>query len=108
LRTTVQLTSACQAFDVGSGATDTGVNGTWSIGNGTLTFNIANFFALQGVPTTALTLAWAMSCANDVILGEVQFPSGGNNDVPLPAGLVLLLSGLAGMGALGRSRKKQA
>jgi hypothetical protein len=95
---------ADQAIDR-TGGVDTGVYGNWTIGSGSVSFNISNFFGLAGVPSTALTLAWAMSCANDVILGVVELPKN-TNDVPLPAGVLLLLSGLAGMGALGRSRKK--
>ncbi len=94
-----------QAVDRKDGAgSDTLVNGTWAVGTGTVTYNITDFFGLAGVPTS-LTLAWAMSCANDVVLANASFGQGGNEDVPLPAGVVLLLSGLAGMGALGRRRK---
>lgn len=101
-----------QAVDiVGSGPnapTDTGVNGTWTIGVGTITFNISNFFALSGIPTTGLTLAWAMTCANDIILAQVAIPGNDIPQVPLPAGLLLLLSGLTGLGFMGRFRVRKS
>ena len=90
-----------------------GLSGTWSTSAGNVTFNIANFFAPgglgvgKGIYSTGLTLAWAMTCANDVIFekvalgSEVPVP-----DVPLPAGLVLFLSGLVGLGSLGRMKEK--
>ncbi|MEO9827681.1 MAG: hypothetical protein ABJF50_25065 [Paracoccaceae bacterium] len=59
------------------------------------------------VRTTDFVFAWAMSCANDVWLDIVTIP-GGANPVPLPGGLILLLSGLLGVGWLGRARAKLA
>ena len=89
-------------------AADTGINGTWEIGVGTITFNISNFFTLAGLPSTGLTLAWAMTCANDIILAQVVIPGGNTPEVPLPAGLLLLLSGLTGLGFLGRLKSRRA
>jgi len=96
-----------QAVDVNGFAVDSGVDGTWSIGGGQITFTIKNFFNIATIQTwSGLTLAWAMSCANDVVLGVVQFPGGNIPDVPVPASMLLLFSGLAGLGFLGRRRMK--
>jgi len=99
-----------QAVDIKDGAktptADTDVNGKWTIGVGTITFNISNFFALNGIPSTGLTLAWAMTCANDIILAQVVIPGGNTPQVPLPAGLLLLLSGLTGFGVLSRRKTR--
>ena len=106
-----------QAVDVNHAkATDTGVDGTWSIttnssGPGQISFNITNFFSLSTLPAiykTSMTLAWAMSCSNDIILASVRVPKDSTPGVPVPAGAVLLLSGLAGLGAMGRMRKAKA
>lgn len=100
-----------QAVDIVSSGlkapTDTGVNGTWTIGVGKVIFNISNFFALNGIPSTGLTLAWAMTCANDIILVKALIPGGNTPEVPVPAGLILLLSGLTGIGFLGRFKVKK-
>jgi hypothetical protein len=101
-----------QAVD-SSGGQDTGINGTWSISAGSITFNISNFFATNiGIDTTSLILAWTMSCGNDVIIADgLDFGrpgSGQSSDVPLPAAAWFLLSGLAGMGYLKRRQSKQA
>jgi hypothetical protein len=96
-----------QAIDRAGGAA-TGVIGQWRVTAGTVTFEIKDFFALSGLPAiynTSLTLAWTMSCANDVILGVVEIPKN-SIETPLPAGAALLVSGLLGLGALGRRNKK--
>ena len=57
---------------------------------------------------TGLTLGWGMTCTNDYILAKVYFTSNGipTNEVPIPAGLILLFSGLLGLGFLGRFKAK--
>lgn len=101
-----------QAVDVltagENAAASTGVTGTWSVGAGNVTFNIADFFSLNGLPAiyqTSLTLAWTMSCANDVILNVVTLDKDSIPDAPIPAGAALLISGLMGLGVLGRKKK---
>jgi hypothetical protein len=87
-----------------SGGTATSTIGTWSVGAGTVTYNIADFFAISGMPTS-LTLAWAMSCANDIILTTLNLPGDEVPTVPLPAGVLLLGTALSGLGFMGRRKK---
>jgi len=104
---------ADQAVRPNSNAQSVGT-GSWTLSgaNKYVEFVIDDFFATTGSPIDTATqngfvFAWAMSCANDVIMGIV--PAGSfANPVPLPAGFILLLSGLLGVGWLGRSRGKQA
>lgn len=103
---------AGQAVDVIKTA-KTGVGlGDWAQETGKITFNIYNFFAAGGLGAsgglyaTGVTLAWAMTCANDVILARVPISGGSTGEVPLPAGVILLFSGLLGLGFLGRLKAK--
>ena len=96
---------ANQAVGYNQGAQATLASGRWQVGVGTVTFTIQDFFTSVAVPSS-LTLAWAMSCANDVILAQVPLSSIPN--VPLPAGGLLLLTGLLGVGFLGRLKTKKA
>ncbi len=89
--------------------------GTWSTTAGSVTFNIADFFlastlgAVGGMYNTGLIIGWGMTCANDYILAEVVFRRDNiPTDVPLPAGLLLFVSALAGIGVAGRFRKPAA
>jgi len=96
--------------------TATGITGTWQVGVGTVTFNLANFFdpgnfgtdGIDPIYKTAFTLAWAMTCANDVILVNVVIPRDSIVVTPVPAGLLLFFSGLTGLGFLGRFRSRTA
>jgi hypothetical protein len=54
-------------------ATALGNTATWETGPGTLTFDIANIFGPDLVDDL-FTLAWEMTCANDVILATVDTP----------------------------------
>ena len=58
-------------------------------------------------PSDRLTIGWAMTCANDTIINEVLLEELVTTDVPLPGGLPLFLSGLVGLGFLGRYRAKK-
>ena len=82
---------------------------------GLFSFKIADFFAPENALTAAggiyefgATIAWTMLCGNDVVLAQFAWDPGGVGEVPLPAGLILFLSGLLGMGFLGRLKAKRA
>lgn len=113
-----------QAFDVNQNARPVvPVTGTWALGQvtadnpapygnqvGTLTYTITNFFTYALPPAnlidTALVLAWTMTCGNDVMLLVTDIP-GRVGETPIPAGLVLLMTGLVGLAGLGRVRSRQ-
>ncbi len=75
-----------------------GTSETWTIGAGTITFDIID----NGFLGNDFALSWAMTCGNDVIQGQVSLPQ-----VPEPPSWSLLLAGLALAGgmALRRARK---
>src|ERR1039458_8413889 len=85
-----------------------GVSATWSIGSGTLTFEIINAFALLA---DNFTFAWAETCANDIILGSTTLTSssggGTQSATPLPAALPLFATGLGALGLLARRKKRK-
>ena len=85
-----------------------GVSATWSIGSGTLTFEIINAFALL---SDNFTFAWAETCANDVILASTTLTSssggGTQSATPLPAALPLFATGLGALGLLARRKKRK-
>jgi hypothetical protein len=85
-----------------------GVSATWSIGSGTLTFEIINAFALLA---DNFTFAWAETCANDIILASTTLTSssggGTQSATPLPAALPLFATGLGALGLLGWRRKRK-
>ena len=91
-------------------ATVVGTSATWSVDAlaHTITYTIVD----NGLFGTSFALAWAMTCANDVIQGQVMdLPPGGPgpNPTPLPAALPLFASGLGALGLLGwRRRQKNA
>lgn len=90
-------------FYTGAGPSITG--GGWTLGGGLLTFTITNgatIFAGQ-----SLFLAWAMTCANDVIYGAFVIPPSITEEVPLPAGFILMGSLLLGAGGVARWRRRR-
>jgi hypothetical protein len=78
-----------------------GYNSSDMTKTGTITFHILDNGFLSG----ALSILWAMSCANDVIAGPVG-GFGSDNPVPLPPALILFLSALGGMVVLARRRRQ--
>lgn len=69
---------------------------------GTMTWSFGDDIDLTGI--YALTLGFAVHCANDVIFETVDLPHGQSNVVPVPASLWLLGTGVLGMITL---RRKQ-
>jgi hypothetical protein len=55
-------------------------------------------------------LSWAMTCANDIIQGMVEFPGdpGEITDAPLPAALPLLAVALVAIGGLSRWKRRRS
>jgi hypothetical protein len=68
--------------------------GTWTVGAGQLTFSIDD----NGLLGNQFALSWAMTCANDVIQGQVSL-------VPEPATWALMLSGFGLIGFAARRRR---
>ncbi len=100
-----------QVYDRKPGAgTDTGIKGTWSIAKGpaigAVTFKILDIFSLAGIDSTSLILSWTMSCGNDVVIGSaLNLGNGSTASTPIPAGALLLFSGLGALGFSSRRRK---
>lgn len=69
-------------------------NGTWAIGNGTITFTIVDY----GLLGDSFALSWGMDCGNDVIQGQV-------NAVPEASTWAMLMLGFAGMAGYGYRRR---
>jgi hypothetical protein len=67
--------------------------GNWSVGNGTLTFDIND----AGLLGNAFALSWAMTCGNDVIQGQVS-------GVPEPSTWAMMILGFAGVGFMAYRR----
>jgi hypothetical protein len=79
---------------------------TFTVGNGYLDYTIVD----NGLLGDAFYLSWAMTCANDVIQGQVLL---GGNDLtgttPLPGALPMFSAGLGAMGMLSwRKKRKKA
>ena len=82
-------------------------SGSWTVHSSlhTISFSILD----NGLLGDDFILAWTMTCANDVILGEVQLPTGGGGqfETPLPGAFPLFVGGLGLFGFLTRGRKKK-
>ena len=95
-----------------SSATDVGDAKYTISDNSYIEIVISGFYGTGGLAETQnlvsndgfMIFGWAMSCANDVILGTVAVPGLTTTIIPLPSGILLLLSGLLGIGFLGRYR----
>lgn len=83
-------------FTPGSGPV-AGTSETWTVGSGTITFDIVD----DGLLGDDFAFAWAMTCGNDVIQGEAWLP-----DVPEPPTWSLLLAGMLLVGGIGWHRRR--
>jgi hypothetical protein len=82
---------------------------TWAVNAllNTITFTIVDPTNIFG---NSFALAWAMTCANDVIQGQVTLSPGHGESfspTPLPAAFPLFAGGLGMIALLSRKRKKQ-
>jgi hypothetical protein len=78
----------------------------WSIGSGTVTFDITDNHLLGN----DFAFSWAMTCANDVIQGQVDLGTTGGSvgGVPEPSTWALILAGFAALGFAGHRRARAA
>lgn len=76
---------------------------SWTIGSGTITFDINDNHLLGD----DFALSWAITCGNDVIQGQVDLPAsaGGGPAAPEPATWAMMLLGFAGVGFMAYRRK---
>lgn len=72
-------------------------SGNWSIGTGTITYDIVDNGLLGG----AFALSWAMDCGNDVIAGQVS-------GVPEPFTWAMIILGFAGIGRMAYQRSRRS
>ena len=83
-------------------------SGTWAIGVGTITFDIAD----NGFLGSDFALSWAMTCANDVIQGQVNGVAMQLGPqvaaVPEPSTWAMMILGFAGVGFMAYRRRNQA
>jgi hypothetical protein len=76
-----------QAVQFAPGSVDPIASDSWSIGPGTITFQVTD----NHLPGDDFALAWAITCGNDVIQGQVT-------GVPEPSTWAMMLLGFAGIG----------
>ena len=75
--------------------TVSGTSETWTIGNDAITFDITD----GGLLGNQFGLSWAMTCANDIIQGQI--------DIPEPATWALVLAGMVSVGGFARRHRRQ-
>jgi PEP-CTERM motif len=77
---------------------------TWSVNQAahTVTFVVTD----NGLLGNDFAFAWAMTCANDVIQGQVDFPSG-TGSVPEPSTWAMMILGFCGVGFMAYRRKSK-
>lgn len=88
-----------------------GTDGVDGAGGGRLTFDVTDFFSIiPGLNNGDMTLAWAMTCGNDVILTTLSIPPEGppTNQTPLPGALSLFATGLGGLGLMTWRRHRKS
>jgi hypothetical protein len=81
-----------------------GITDSWSVNQsaGTVTFVVDD----NGLLGNDFAFAWAMTCANDVIQGQVDFPSGVGG-VPEPSTWAMMVLGFCGVGFMAYRRKSK-
>jgi hypothetical protein len=74
--------------------------GSWAVGDDTLTFDIVDHGSLGD----DFAVSWAMTCANDVIQGQIDLPSA----APEPSVWAMLIVGVGALGSVLRRRRPAA
>ena len=90
-------------YTPGSAGPIDGTSVLWTIGSGTITFEITDNHLLGD----SFALSWAMTCANDVIQGQVNLPQGQVGAVPEPSTWAMMVLGFAGVGFAAFRRKSR-
>ena len=102
---------ANQAVGVnGTAQVAAGITGSWSTTATSIVFNLNNVFGPGRLGDT-FTFAWAMTCANDIIMNTVTLvcdDCGNTNQVPVPGALPLFAGGLGLFGYMAHRRKRRA
>lgn len=85
-----------------------GTSATWAINANahTITFDITDNHVLGDT----FALSWAMTCANDILEGQVILPTQGNTvgGVPEPTTWAMMVLGFAALGVAAHRRKRRA
>jgi PEP-CTERM motif-containing protein len=94
-------------FDLAPGAVAIN-SASWTItpgtpGHGTITFNITDDHLLGDF----FAISWAMTCANDIIEGQINIPQGGPGAVPEPTTWAMMIMGFAALGIAAHRRKRR-
>jgi hypothetical protein len=95
---------AVQFAPGGGQATEAGTSESWMIGTDTITFTIND----DGRLGDDFALSWAMTCANDIIQGQVDLPAQSHVDVPEPPTWSIVLAGLLFAGLTGARQPRRA